>query len=62
MAGIAAARAGITAADRISLQAAYRYLLRQGDALDIASLTPPTPEELASALPDASCRPMRAGC
>ena len=53
MAGIAAARgAGITAADRISLQAAYRYLLRQGDALDIASLTPPTPEELASALPD----------
>jgi hypothetical protein len=54
MASIAAAdgTAPLTAADGISLQAAYHFLLRQTDALDIAALPQLTPAELAAALPD----------
>lgn len=58
MAAIAAARGAdqATAADRISLQCAYHYLLRQTDALDLAALKQPTPAELAAALPDPGLR------
>jgi hypothetical protein len=54
MAQIAAAggEERVTAADRASLSAAYRYLLRQEGPLDPASLPRVGPAELAAALPD----------
>jgi hypothetical protein len=54
MASIAATNgeAQITSADRASLVAAHRYLLRQRGRLDTGSLPRPSPTELATALPD----------
>ena len=39
-------------ADRAAIQAAYRYVFRGTDPLDVDALTPTSPEELARALPD----------
>jgi hypothetical protein len=39
-------------ADRGAIQAAYRYVFRGIDPLDVDALTPTSPEELARALPD----------
>ena len=41
-------------ADRAAIQAAYRYVFRGTDPLDVDALTPTSPEELARALPDPS--------
>lgn len=38
--------------DRAAIQAAYRYVFRGTDPLDVDALTPTSPEELARALPD----------
>ena len=39
-------------ADRAAIKAAYRYVFRGTDPLDVDALTPTSPEELARALPD----------
>jgi hypothetical protein len=54
MAAVAATNgeAAVTDADRISLAAAYHYLLRQTEPLDLAAVRRVTPDELAAALPD----------
>ena len=39
-------------ADRAAIQAAYRYVFRGSDPLDVDALTPTSPEDLARALPD----------
>jgi hypothetical protein len=54
MLAVAAARgeASVSEADRASVAAAYRYLLRGEGALDFASLARPRPADLAALLPD----------